>query len=290
MLVVLAYVYQGPLKKWQKNLGKPKNFIAMVNFDQVDKIEIIKPGEKNVINKKDGKWSLENLKGFPADENQVKGLIDGLKASSKDELELISVNKEKKIDFLTDDSGITLNLFSEGKSLLGMTVGKNGADFNSTYISKADANETYLVKENLAALLDTPSFADNTIFKTDKSKIAKVRFQFQKNGFTIEKKDGKWISADAKKTLLKTEKVDKILQTMSDLAAVEIPEQTFKGTGLEKNNLIVEATGEGVKNLLMVGDPNKKLEYYAKKGDNDFIYLISKDQRNSLDKKVEDLK
>jgi hypothetical protein len=59
---------------------------------------------------------------------------------------------------------------------------------------------------------------------------------------------------------------------------------------LEKNQLIVEALGEGVKNILMVGNDNGKGLFYAKKGDSDIIYLISKSDRDGLNQNQAQLK
>ena len=78
---------------------------------------------------------------------------------------------------------------------------------------------------------------------------------------------------------------------MSNLTAISIPEQTFDNTGLEKNNIIVEATGEGINNTIMVGDAedDEESRYYIKRGDSDNIYLITKEQRDALDNQIWDL-
>ncbi len=61
-----------------------------------------------------------------------------------------------------------------------------------------------------------------------------------------------------------TDKIDPILSIMSDLTAVKIPEQTFNNTGLEKHLIIIQATGEGIDNTLMVGTADKDNNYFAK--------------------------
>ncbi len=88
------------------------------------------------------------------------------------------------------------------------------------------------------------------------------------------------------------DKISEILNIMSSLNAISIPEQIFDNTGLEKNNIIVEATGEEVNNILMIGDAEneEEIRYYAKRGDSDNIYLITKAQRDALDKQIWDLR
>jgi len=76
---------------------------------------------------------------------------------------------------------------------------------------------------------------------------------------------------------------------MSNLTAEKIPAQDFTGTGLEKNLIIVEAAGKEINNTLMIGSANDDDLYYAKTGDNDNIYLITKNEREKIYKKVADV-
>jgi DNA mismatch repair protein MutH len=86
------------------------------------------------------------------------------------------------------------------------------------------------------------------------------------------------------------EKISKIVDIMAGLTAVEIPAQTFDGTGLEKNSIIVQATGDGIDNTIMIGDANADGLYFAKSSRNDNIYLVSKENRDELDQRIRDLK
>ncbi len=56
ILIVLAYLYQGPLKEWRAGLGKPKNFLASVDAGQINKIEIIQKEKTVVLEKQGDKW------------------------------------------------------------------------------------------------------------------------------------------------------------------------------------------------------------------------------------------
>ncbi|MBU4026105.1 DUF4340 domain-containing protein, partial [Patescibacteria group bacterium] len=118
-----------------------------------------------------------------------------------------------------------------------------------------------------------------------------------------EKLEYEWEGISPYEFSVDENKIDEILNIMSNLIAAKIPEQTFDGTGLEKNLIIAQATGEGIDNILMVGGAlqngstalrdygaNAEEElYYAKKGDSDNIYLITKEQRDELDKNIKDL-
>ena len=125
---------------------------------------------------------------------------------------------------------------------------------------------------------------------SDKEKITKIRFQYPTREFTIEKTDDKWSGTLPYSFDVDEDKVDDILVIMSDLTAVKIPEQTFQGTGLDKHNIIIQAIGEDMEAVLMVGDDNGEELFYAKRGDSDNIYLITEKQRDKLNIKISDLK
>jgi hypothetical protein len=54
----------------------------------------------------------------------------------------MSSNKDKKREFETDDTGVSIALFDGDKNLVDFVAGKNGSDFTSNYIAKKDSAET----------------------------------------------------------------------------------------------------------------------------------------------------
>jgi len=183
-------------------------------------------------------------------------------------------------------------------------VGKLASDFTSTYISDADTDNTYALKENIYYAFAPDSWYDKTIFSGNQDNIAKIRFQYPNSEFTIEKATStdengaavtEWEGTVPYSFRVTKDKADGIAALMANLNAAEIPAQTFDGTGLDQHGIIVEATGPGIDNVLMVGgekagsDESNPL-YYAKRGDSDNIYLITKDQRDQLETTIRGLK
>ncbi len=306
ILIALAYLYQGPLKKWQASLGEAENFLARVDLDKISKIEITKEGKTITLERVGDpsassgqvKLKIGGTKDFYASKNIADNLISSLKEAGKSELELASSNKEKKSEFETDESGTAVKIYEGDNLKADFIVGKFGSDFASSYISRPGADSTYRVKGGLSGAINQDEWRDTAIFSSDKEKINKIRFQYPTREFTVEKKDapssssgqGEWKGTIPYGFKVNKDKVVKILNIMSNLTATEIPEQKFAGTGLEKNNIIIQATGEGVDNTMMVGDFNGKDLYYAKKGNSDNIYLITKEQRDELNKRIQDLR
>lgn len=287
LLLALAFIYSGPFQKWKTDMSKPKNMLAQIDMDQLDSIDITKEGKTSSLARVNNNWIFNDGK-IPASQALIDQLITALKTSKDGNMELVSSNQGKKKDFETDGQGIQVKL-KQGKNEVNFTVGKQSSDFVYTYFSKTDSADTYAIKVSIVPYLTQAEWRDTAIFKSDKGKIDKLRFQYPDREFVIEKNGDKWQGVAPIKFPASSAKLEKILEIMSNLSAVSIPEQNYKGTGLEKNLLIVEASGEGISNLLMVGNA-KGDSFYAKKGDSDALYLIAKEQKKELDKRVADLK
>jgi hypothetical protein len=297
ILIALAYLYQGPLKEWRENSGKTKNFLAEVDASQIDKIEITKGEKTTTLEKYDNKWKIGGAKDFYVQQDAAESLVKGLQNAAKAKLDLASNSKEKKSEFQTDkENGVHIKLIQGGQTTADFIVGKRAMDFTSTYVSQPESDNTYSIKADLYGVFGRSDWYDKTIFSSDKEKINKIRLQYPypDREFTAEKTavDGvdAWEGTMPYKFNVNKDKIDKILDLMSNLTAAEIPEQKFEGTGLEKHLIIAQATGEGIDNILMIGGDNGEELYYVKKSDSDNIYLIAKEQRDELDKKIEDLR
>ncbi|MDO8592182.1 MAG: DUF4340 domain-containing protein [bacterium] len=281
-LIALAYAYQGPLKKWQNNLGKPKNILAGVNSEKIDKIEISSGKDAITLAKQGEQWKYNDSKDFYADPEIMASALAGLKAAAVADFELVGNNQERKSEFKTDDSGLKIKIYQAGKPAADFIAGSVAGDFDSSYISTAAEAATYFVSAGLASAFSQTEWRDLTVFSADKSKINKIRFQYPNREFSVEMISGQWAGVLPKKFAVNQDKIEKIAESMARLKAARIPEQNFKGTGLEKHLIIVEATGEAVDNILMIGQAKDDL-FYAKTGSSDNIYLIDKAVRDELD-------
>ncbi|MDP2736206.1 MAG: DUF4340 domain-containing protein [bacterium] len=289
VLIALAYAYQDPLKKWQNNLGKPKNILANIKIDLVDKIEIINQDKTLTLAKQNQKWKYNNSKDFYVDDLAMAKVFDELKLAIESEIELVSETRERKSEFKTDNSGLEIKIYQADMQAANFIIGIMASDYISSYISLPESAATYAVKADLPGAFNPTDWRDYTIFSTQAEKINKMRFQYPNREFTVELKNGEWSGVLPDKFLVNSEKIQPVLDIMSNLKATEIPAQIFADTGLDKHLIIIEATGDNVDNVLMVGTANDTL-YYAKRGDSDNIYLISKTERDELDKSSWQLK
>ncbi len=291
ILLTAAYLYKHPLTEWRINRNKPDNFLATIDFDNINKMEIINKDKTIGLEKKGEKWHIINTKDFYVKPEIITQLIDEIKKAGNNDLEKVSANADKKAEFATDkENGVEIKFYNNDELKNDIIVGKTGGGFNSTYVSLPEGTETYLAKSALFGAINRDDWYDKTIFSVDKDKISSIRFQYPTREFTIEKKDDKWQGVLPYKFSVDKEKVAPIVDIMANLRAVRVPKQDFNGTGLEKNLIIIEAKGEGFNNVLMIGEANEDGDYYAKRGDSDNIYLISKEKRDELNKRIRDLR
>lgn len=289
VLVILAYAYQGPLKTWQNNLGKPKNILAGIKTELVDKIEIVNQGKTITLAKQNQKWKYDKTKDFYADPAALARVFNEMKIAAESEAELVSNNRERKSEFKTDASGQEIKIYQANKQVADFIIGNRTSDYASSYISLPESAATYAVKADLSGAFTPADWRDFTIFSTAKEKINKIRFQYPNREFTAEFKNGQWNGVLPDKFAVKIEKIQPILNIMSNLKAAEIPAQVFTNTGLDKHPIIIQASGQEINNILMIGGVRAQTKssdilYYAKRGDSDNIYLISKTERDELDK------
>ncbi|MDD4902635.1 MAG: DUF4340 domain-containing protein [Patescibacteria group bacterium] len=288
-LVAFAWIWSGPLQDWKKTESREKNFLAAVFLAKIDQIIIDKNGQKTELDKSGDSWAINGVKNFAADKTAVGALNSVLNEIGILPIETVSANADKKSSFGTDDQGIKVEI-KQGGTTFNFVVGKATSDYAGTYIAQPDFGKTFEIALDLNSIFGRDDWRDPAIFSFLKERSGKIRFQYPSRQFTVEKINNKWAGIQPKKFDVSDDKINAVLSVLQNLTAVKIPAQTFSGTGLEKHTIIVQVTGEGFDNTLMIGDCTKDNLCYAKTAANDNIYLISKTDRDALDKKITDLK
>jgi hypothetical protein len=291
VLVAFAWIWSGPLKDWKKIKSEEKSFLAGVSASQIDKIIIEKNGQNVELDKDADSWKIAGVDKFGTDKTAAGALNTALSEIGSLPLSLISNNADKKSSFGTDKKGMKVEIVERGKTI-DMIVGSTTADHVGTYISQSGSDKTYEIALDLNSIIGRDEWRDSTIFSFLKERAEKIRFQYAlpKSEFAVEMSNNKWTGIAPKKFNVSSDKVNAVLSVLENLSAAKIPAQTFANTGLEKHSIIIQITGEGFDNTLMIGDCTKDDLCYAKTGASDNIYLINKADRDALDKKSTDLK
>jgi hypothetical protein len=288
-LVAFIYIWSGPAQDWKASRGKEKTFLAGVSAATAGRIVITANGEETILQKKGERWQVGDVKDFYLSKELASALNTFLSEASLEKLEMVGAASANKSSFGTDDQGIAVEI-SGGGETTAFIVGKNTPNYIGTYISPAVGEKTYAIGLDLKSFFGRDEWRDQAIFSFMKERAEKIRFQVGKSNFTVERKENKWVGTVPRNFPVAEEKIIALLGVLEKLTAAKIPVQDFKGTGLEKNGLIIQVVGEGFDNTLMVGDCAKDELCYAKRGDSDNIYLIVKAQKDALNKKMTDLK
>lgn len=294
-LLLAAYLYEGPLADWQEKRMRAKNIINIPPVEQISRIELVSGGQQTAFDKVGDKWLVSGTKDFWLTDEQSSRIISALGELSSAQPDLVSSNQGNKAEFETDESGLSLTLKGADQVLESFVIGKSGPDFASSYISKPDQDETYLYAVALNSVFKNQEWLDRTIFSFPADQAEKLRFQYPNREFSLEKQENEWLGTLPYEFNVDQEKVVDIVSALAGLKAVEIPEQTFAGTGLEKNSIIVQISGPDFDHTIMVGDARETEEgapaaYFAKRGDSDNIYLVSETAREQLNQTINGLR
>jgi hypothetical protein len=255
VLILFSWAWNGPIKDWHTDRGTEKNFLTGLDLNSAIKVEIEKSGVVTVLEKSAERWKVGGTKDFYAPMASMEEMATVLDKAVNGRLELVSSNKEKKSFFgFADPSRVKI---TQGEKNYEFLIGKATDDFTGSYISLADTDKVYRLAGNLTNVFTDKDWRDSQIFSFSKDRANKVRFQYGRTQFTAEKIDNKWTGTLPKKFTVTEEKLNAVLAVLENLSSIDIPAQDFAGTGLEKNGLIIQVTGEDFDNILMVGDCNK---------------------------------
>jgi hypothetical protein len=289
VLVAFAWAWTGPLKNLQAKKNQEKNFLAGISAVQINKVIINNGGKTVELDKNGDTWMIAGEKKFSIDKEAVSGLNSVLSQVGTLPVEAISTNADKKSFFGTDDKGLKVEVSQNGANF-NFVVGKATTDNSGTYLSSPDAGITYRIALDLNSVFGRAEWRDSSVFSFIPERSNKLRFQYPAQQFTVEKISNKWAGTKPYKFNVADEKVGAVLSVLASLKAAKIPAQTFANTGLEKHSFILQDTGEGFDNTLMVGNCTGDNLCYAKTAASDNIYLIKKSEFDALAKKMADLK
>ena len=120
ILVIFAYLYQGPIKEQKANSNKPENFLSKIIVDEINRIEITKGKENNIVLEKNkNRLKIAGTKDFFVKEIIAKEVIDNLKKAVNSDLEIVSNNADMKKELKTDnESGIKIKIVENNSTLV----------------------------------------------------------------------------------------------------------------------------------------------------------------------------
>ncbi len=134
-------------------------------------------------------WRVED---YPVDTTRYYRILDQVTSLKVDRL--ITKNAEKHEKYEVIDSSPMVILKSEsGKSLLELIIGKQGANYQETFVRAAGQDEVYAVKSSLGQFksMTASNFWDRTMTDLDVNMINRVRMEGEYS-YMLERQGPVW--------------------------------------------------------------------------------------------------
>lgn len=148
----------------------------------IDKVELVNTTEAFTFEKKSSNWYIAKPEEHRAEDTFEVMVLDKL---AKIEIErIVSKNKSKHESFEVDEKGTRVKLYSNGKELLSVIIGKTTPDYRGTFFRLPESNTVYASKGILGSSLKR-SLRDWRFKKL----MDITRVDIEKVNFNLGKKD-----------------------------------------------------------------------------------------------------
>ncbi len=252
--------------------------------DEVDKIDITSPKGEVILEKKGEKWELTKPVSAPANQANVKSLLDGMKDLKIVDRAVPKADDESKKTYeLTADKQVHVLTFKGGEKKLDALFGKSGA-LGDAMMMEGNP-DIVLVKgyQSWAYGREVKDWRDKEIFKFEDTNVASYSIN-NKNGafaFTKGDKDGgpsDWSGTLNKKNFpnLDGDKVKNALGGFKALSADDFGDgKSPSDTGLDSpESTVVIKMKDGQTFTLKVGKISEKSSHFAQKDGDSTIFTI----------------
>ena len=217
--------------------------------------------------------------------NGALGVFGGLERGV-----LVSTNPKKRAFYQVDDqTGLKVRLQGEGKqNILDVIIGKNGPDFASSYIRRADENDVYLVPRTLTGRFSTTvgDWREQNLWTVDIDNVTAMEVRSPKGAYSLTRSRDKksWTLRTINGGKIDNERAMGYVRKLASVRAVGFADDVdTKMAGLNEPEIDASITTVDGKRLkFFIGKRDKKGRYYAKLEGGEDIYLLSKNFVNSI--------
>ncbi len=249
--------------------------------DKITKIEIKNAGKGEVVLEKQGDgWKLTKPVDYPANQQNVKTLIDNAKEIRvKDS---IDTGKSQYATYdLEDEKAVHVQLFKDTNKAVDLYFGKSGTRGQMTRIADKDGVYVASGYSNYLYTREVKDWRDRDVLKFEDGNVVSVSLTNSNGAFSFSKgADDKWSGTFKGKAIngFDPEKVKDMLRVYKGLNADDFAEsdKTPADTGLDKPaELAFKLKDEGGTIKLDVGKELTGKGRYAQKDGNPTVFVLS---------------
>lgn len=252
--------------------------------DDVDKISITNADKGEVVlekkgTDKDAKWEVTKPVKAPANQANVKSLIDNLKELKAKEVISANPSDEQKKEFQFDkDKAVHVVVYKGGDKKLDATFGKSGARGQMAMVEGKPAIYGVSGYSSYLYAREVKGWRDTEIFKFDDANATQMTIE-GKNGTLSFTKGDKWGGSFKDKPIadLDEEKVKDALRAFKALNAEDFGDgKSAADTGLDspEAKVTISLKDNAGKYVLKVGKTSTGTSRYAQKEGDETIFVI----------------
>jgi hypothetical protein len=249
--------------------------------DKVTKIEIKNADKGEVVLEKQGDaWKLTKPVDYPANQQNVKTLIDNVKEIRvKDS---IDTGKSQYATYdLEGEKAVHVQLYKDAAKAVDLYFGKSGTRGQMTRV--ADKDGVYVASGYSSYLYtrDVKDWRDREVMKFEDSNVVSATLSNSNGNFSFSKGEGdKWSGTYKGKAIngFDQEKVKDMLRAFKALSADDFGEsdKTPADTGLDKpSSIAIKLKDEGGTLKVNVGKEVSGKGRYAQKEGNPTVFILS---------------
>ena len=253
--------------------------------DDVDKIDIVNGSKGEVVLEKHGdKWELTKPVNAPANQTNVKSVVDNLKELKVSDVASKTADEESKKTYdLTPDKAVHVMVFKGADKKFDATFGKSGGLGDAMML---DGNPSiYLVKGYSSWMYarEPKDWRDREIFKFEDSDVTSLSLDGKNGHFVFSKAEadggaGDWMRTDDKKPIahFDPQKAKTAVSAFKNLSAEDFGDgKTAADTGLDApEETVTVKMKDGATHVLKIGKTADKGSHYAQKEGDGTIYTI----------------
>jgi len=282
--------------------------ITGVSGKQISKLEIVKADKTLVLNKKNNTWYIDP-KGYPADSDKVKNMIDVIEKLTL--TALVSESKNYVRYDLTDDKKLTVKAWN-GKTLSReFDIGKAANTYQHTFVRLATDSNVYHARGDFRRKFNqtVDDLRDKTVLSYTQKDIRELTLTKDKKTITLtqnqiseqkgKKKDKPdttsekpettivWQDADSKK--VGKERINSLLSFLNRLQC-ETYITDEKKDDLKNPTYAVVVKGDKEYSLSVFAKKEKDAKTYpAISSENEYPFLLSNSQVDTIKTKIHEL-
>jgi hypothetical protein len=253
--------------------------LAADDADKITKIQIQNAGKGEVVLEKQGDaWKVTKPVNYPANQANVKSLIDNLK-----ELRLkdsIDTGKTQYAAFdLEDDKAVRVQLYKDSAKAFDLYFGKSGSRGQMTRLTDKDGVYVTSGYSSYLYTREVKDWRDRDIAKFEDGNVISATITNEKGNFSFSKNDDKWTGTFKGKPIpnLEPEKVKDMLRSFKTLTAEDFGDgKSAAETGLAKPAVVTfTLKDDGGTIKILVGNTSVGTSRYAQKEGNPTIFTVN---------------